>query len=532
LGNKDKVKYKVRYQVMSMHMFNYPKTKIVCTIGPASSSFDALKQLIEAGMTIARLNFAHGSFEDHAAIVRHIRHAAHELQRNVAILLDLPGPKIRLGRLTQEPLIVHANDEICMSIEPTPPAPCLPIQINARTRNNQGNAADLFMKALKPDHIIYINDGMVQLAVRDVQPPLIHCKVLVGGVLMSHKGVNLPGVDMDISAITDRDREAIDFAAQHAVDAVSLSFVQNAKDIHELQGILTGLGYDPFIIAKIERMQAVADIEDILEKADGIMVARGDLGVETPIEEMAMVQKRLIAKANEAGKPVILATQMLESMLHNRRPTRAEATDVANAILDGADCVMLSEETAIGEYPVETVKMMTAIATATEKGFLMHAGAGTSACHSAYYSDGQARGIAPTTAVKDIISTSVKNAVAHLQVAVVMIPTQSGTTVRRISRLRLPVWLAAFTDSAQICRHLLFSWGAAPFYLKKLPENWPDYAQQLVKQHALKGEFMILVRGPAMLAFRERHEDEGGTGQHNSHADHETYRFEVIRLRS
>lgn len=512
-------------------MFDYPRTKIVCTIGPASSSFETLKQLIEAGMTIARLNFAHGSFEDHASIVKNIRQAAHELQRDVATLLDLPGPKIRLGRLAHEPLSVHTNDEICLGIEPTPPEPCLPLQINARIRNNTGDAAEILLQVLKPNHIIYINDGMVQLAVKEVQPPLIHCKVLVGGVLLSHKGVNLPGVDMDISAITDRDREGIAFAAQYAVDAVSLSFVQNAKDIQELQDILKGLDYDPFIIAKIERMQAVADIEGILEKADGIMVARGDLGVETPIEEMAMVQKKLITKANEAGKPVILATQMLESMLHNRRPTRAEATDVANAILDGADCVMLSEETAIGEYPVEAVGMMTAIAKATERGDMPYAPqtAHSTMLHAAWSQDQK-------LAVKDIISASVKNAVAHLQVAVVMIPTQSGTTVRRISRLRLPVWLAAFTDSEKLCRRLLFSWGAAPFYLKRLPENWPNYAQQIVDRHKLKGEFVILVRGPAMLtskenrASRERHAGVYGMEESISHTDHETYRFEVIRL--
>jgi pyruvate kinase len=522
-------------------MFECAKTKIVCTIGPASRSSSTLKQLITAGMTIARVNLAHGSIEEHATVVQEIRQAAQELKRNMAILLDLPGPKIRLGRLIQEPLVVTAGDELFLSPVQTATKDTLPMQITALIRGSlkdtrQFHANQLLLKALKPGHIIFINDGLVQLKVKEVQADRIRCQVLVGGTLMSNKGINLPGVDLNVSPITDRDREAIDFAAEYAIDAISLSFVQGPQDIKELRDILQVKGYNPFIIAKIERIQAVSNIDAILEKADGIMVARGDLGVETPIEEMAIIQKKLIKKANEAGKPVILATQMLESMLHNRRPTRAEATDVANAILDGADCVMLSEETAIGEYPVEAVKMMTAIATATEKGFLMHAGAGTSACHSAchsaYYSDGQAQGIAPTTAVKDIISTSVKNAVAHLQVAVVMIPTQSGTTVRRISRLRLPVWLAAFTDSAQICRHLLFSWGAAPFYLKKLPENWPDYAQQLVKQHALKGEFMILVRGPAMLALRERHEDKGGTEQHNSHADHETYRFEVIRLRS
>ncbi len=512
-------------------MFEYAKTKIVCTIGPASNSFNTIKQLIQAGMTIARLNLAHGSLKEHAYLVKNIRKTAQELKRTVAILLDLPGPKIRLGKLINEPFLLHTHDEIFLSTRQQSAENILPIQINATMRDKAENADIMLLKALKPNNIIFINDGMVQLVVKEVHSSLIRCQVLLGGPVMSHKGVNLPGVDLNISAITDTDHRGIIFAAKHAIEAVSLSFVQNAADIQELQNILKDLDYNPLVIAKIERSQAVADIDRILDKADGIMVARGDLGVETPIEEMAILQKKLIKKANEAGKPVILATQMLESMLHNKRPTRAEATDVANAILDGADCVMLSEETAIGEYPIETVRMMTAIATATEKGNLY---ADTTAhlnmLHAAW----------PMTqklVVKDIISTSIKNAVSHLQVAMVVIPTQSGTTVRRISRLRLPVWLIAFADSKKVCQDLLFSWGVIPFYLKKLSENWPDYVQKLVKRHELKEEFVILVRGPAMLAskkkrtFQERHTKLCNTEPFDAHADHETYRFEVIRLK-
>lgn len=511
-------------------MFEYAKTKIICTIGPASNSFNTLKQLIQAGMTIARLNLAHGSLKQHASLVKNIRKAAQELKRTVAILLDLPGPKIRLGHLINEPFLLHTHDEIFLTTRQQATENILPIQINATIRDEIEDADVMLLKALKPNNIIFINDGMVQLMVKEVQSSLIRCQVLVGGPVMSHKGVNLPGVNLNISAITDTDRKGIVFATKHAIDAVSLSFVQNAADIQELQNILKNLDHAPFVIAKIERSQAVANIDEILNKADGIMVARGDLGVETPIEEMAILQKKLIKKANEAGKPVILATQMLESMLHNKRPTRAEATDVANAILDGADCVMLSEETAIGEYPVETVRMMTAIAKATEKGNLYaDTIAHLNMPHAAWLQNQK-------LAVKDIISTSVKNAVSHLKVAVVVIPTQSGTTVRRISRLRLPVWLIAFADSKKVCQDLLFSWGVAPFYLKKLSENWPDYVQNLVKRHELKGEFVILVRGPAMLSskknktFQKRHAEASDTEQSNTHADLETYRFEVIRL--
>lgn len=511
-------------------MFEYAKTKIICTIGPASSSFNTIKQLIQAGMTIARLNMAHGSLKAHASLVKNIRKAAQELKRTVAILLDLPGPKIRLGKLIYEPFLLHTHDEIFLSTRQQAAENILPIQINATMRNKAEDVNVMLLKALKPENIVFINDGMVQLVIKEVQSSLIRCRVLVGGPVMSHKGVNLPGVDLNISAITDTDRQGIDFAAKHAIDAISLSFVQNAEDINELRNLLKDLDYNPFVIAKIERSQAVANIDDILDKADGIMVARGDLGVETPIEEMAILQKKLIKKANEAGKPVILATQMLESMLHNKRPTRAEATDVANAILDGADCIMLSEETAIGKYPIETVTMMTAIAKATEKGNLYANTTEHSNMPHATWPQAQ------KLIVKDIISTSVKNAASHLQVAVVVIPTQSGTTVRRISRIKLPVWLIAFADSKKVCQDLLFSWGVIPFYLKKPSGNWPDYVQQLVKRHGLKGEFVVLVQGPAMLASKknralQRGEVEiCGTEQSTSHANHETYRFEVIRL--
>lgn len=505
-------------------MFAYAKTKIVCTIGPASNSFDTLKGLIKGGMSIARLNLAHGSLSEHAQIVTKIRQAAIEMGRDIALLLDLPGPKIRLGKLAQEPLTLTAGEEIFLSTTPAPYTNILPIQMSACMRNGTSDAAEILMKALKPGHNIFINDGLVQLVVTDVRQNLIHCKVVVGGTLMSHKGINLPGVDLDISAITDKDREGIGFAAENGIDAISLSFVQDAKDIEELRDILQKLDYNPLVFAKIERSQALTNIEEILEKADGIMVARGDLGVETPIEQMALVQKKLIKNANEAGKPVILATQMLESMLHNRRPTRAEATDVANAILDGADCIMLSEETAIGEYPVEAVEMMTAIAKATERSDMPYAHLTSHMAngHKANHRD-------QNLAIKDIISTSVEHAVSILQVALVAIPTQSGTTVRRISRLRLPVWLMAFAESKKICQDLLFSWGTMPHYLKNRPKDWPRYLQNLTNLYDLKGEYVVLVQGPAMLNTKKDHGCHNN-GQKTQSGMHKTYRFEVIEL--
>jgi pyruvate kinase len=331
------------------------KTKVVCTIGPASNTHEMLERMINAGMNIARLNFSHGDFSAHKTVIENIRSASEKTGKRVAIMGDLPGPKMRIGELETEPVELKSGDSFTLTTE----------EINGNKERVSMSFQPL-TRVVKQSDKLFLNDGVIELEVVHVEGNDVRCRVLVGGELRSRKGLNLPGIDLGISAFTDRDHECLKFAAENGVDAVSQSFVEKASDIETVREAAKALGYNPFIIAKIERSGALENMDDILKAADAIMIARGDLGVEIPIEQMAVVQKRLMGKAIVMGKPVITATQMLESMIDHSRPTRAEATDVANAILDGTDCVMLSGESAMGRFPVESVRMLSKIAEATE----------------------------------------------------------------------------------------------------------------------------------------------------------------------
>jgi pyruvate kinase len=319
--------------------------------------------------------------------------------------------------------------------------------------------------------------------------------VEVGGELRSHKGVNFPGIDLGISAFTEQDREFLAFAAAEQLDAVSQSFVQDEQDILAVRQAATELGYDPMILAKIERAGALQHIDQIMEVADGIMVARGDLGVETPIEEIPTIQKRLIEQANRMAKPVITATQMLESMTHYRRPTRAEVTDVANAILDGTDCVMLSGETAIGEHPIETVSVMASIAHATETANAARFGLGyTLLTESTHH------GIDPNSR----FGFSVYRLAEGMDVSIVFVPSFSGETARRIARYRLPIWVVAITRDQRICRRLVFTYGVysltiAETHLPEDPTRWRDYVLGWMAANDVPGTTVLLVEGPGTL---------------------------------
>src|SRR5580765_8389710 len=331
------------------------KTKIVATIGPASESPEMLERLIRAGLNIARLNFSHGDFAGHAERIARIRAAERATGRRVAIMADLPGPKMRVGRIDPEPIHLVPGEGLTLTSEDVV--------------GNQHRVSMSFArlpKVVKPGDRLFLNDGIVQVVVERVAGNDVVCKVAVGGELRSRKGLNLPGIDLGISAFTDHDRACLEFALKHGVDAVSQSFVETAADIQAVRSAAQALGKQPFLIAKIERADALKNFDQILSAADGIMIARGDLGVEVPIEEMAISQKQLIARSCRAGKPVITATQMLESMVTSRLPTRAESTDVANAILDGTDAIMLSGESAVGKFPEEAVGMLAKIAAATE----------------------------------------------------------------------------------------------------------------------------------------------------------------------
>src|SRR5512136_1203361 len=331
------------------------KTKIVCTLGPASESREVMEQMIQAGMNIARLNFSHGDFSSHERTIQNLRAASRSTGQRLAIMADLPGPKMRIGQFSKEPIELRIGDPFTLT-----------------TDNIVGDASRVSVtfsrlpQAVKPGDRLYLNDGLIQLEVVRVDGAEVRCRVLVGGELRSRKGLNLPGIDLGIRAFTEEDHRWLVFAKEQGLDAVSQSFVEGAADIAAVRKAAADLDFYPFIIAKIERSRALDRIDEILEVTDGIMIARGDLGVEIPIEQIAVVQKRLMRLANMRAKPVITATQMLESMNDNRRPTRAEATDVANAILDGTDCVMLSAESAMGKYPVEAINMLAKIAAATE----------------------------------------------------------------------------------------------------------------------------------------------------------------------
>lgn len=462
-------------------MYNPPvlpacKTKIVCTIGPASDSPEMLAQMLEAGMTIARLNFSHGDFRVHGEVIQRIRAAAEHTGRSVAIMADLPGPKIRLGSFAEEPIELAIGSRFTLTTEEVIGSPEL-VSVTLHE----------LPRAVKPGDVLFINDGLIQVQVEEIEGERVHCRVLVGGRLRSRKGLNLPGIDLGISAFTEHDRACMRFALEHGVDAISQSFVNSAADIAEVRRAAAEMGFSPFIIAKIERASILERIDEVMEAADGVMVARGDLGVELPIEEIAVMQKMITARANLFGKPVITATQMLESMINNRRPTRAESTDVANAILDGTDAVMLSEESAMGRYPLEAVRMLVQIAVATEPHRTKH-----------IYQKTPEHPIFSEIREVDYIASSVSAIVSQNDtVAAILAPTDSGLTARRLARYKLPTWTLAVSSNKKTCRELLFSSGVLPLYELHHPADWTDFARDYALKYQLKGSCLIQTEGPS-----------------------------------
>jgi pyruvate kinase len=457
-------------------MFPVNKTKIVCTIGPASRSPEVLAQLIKAGMNVARLNFSHGEFSGHAKDIETIRQASAAAGLPVAIMADLPGPKIRIGELAQEPIQLENGLPLTLTTE----------TVAGTVDRMSVNFAKL-PAVVKPGDRIYINDGFIQLKVLAVAAPDVRCEVVVGGEVRSRKGLNIPDVDLGISAFTDHDRRCLAFALECGVDAVSQSFVERPADIATVRAAAHELGHDPFIIAKIERSRAVENLSGILDAADGIMVARGDLGVEIPIAKIPSVQKKVMHMANRQAKPIITATQMLESMVTNRLPTRAEATDVANAILDGTDCVMLSGESAVGDYPVASVSMLREIAADIEPNRSIYA------CVKAA---DLGKGKAPV-ALTEVIAASVASTLKAITPAAIIAPTRSGTTARRISRFRLPVWVAAVSSKKKTCQELIFSYGVLPVFEPDHPAKWRPWIRKWLDAYGEAGDLVVITEGPS-----------------------------------
>ena len=468
------------------------KTRIVCTIGPSSESPAILQDLIRGGMNVARLNFSHGDFDYHRKLIKNIRGAAAATGRRVAIMADLPGPKIRIGDLAFEPIELQPGDFFTLTTE----------QI-AGDNQRVSVTFDRLPKSVKPGDRLFLNDGYIQLHVVGLQDTDVVCRVVAGGELRSRKGLNLPGIDLGMCAFTERDRDCLAFALAQGVDAVSQSFVQNAADILAVRQAAAELGYQPFVIAKIERSNALDVIDEIIGAADGIMIARGDLGVEVPIEQIAVVQKDLIRRANRQAKPVITATQMLESMTNNRRPTRAEATDVANAILDGTDCVMLSGESAMGKFPVESVTTLAGIAAATEP-------RRRKLSVRELFPDLDLKGLLQPG---HLIALAVESSLQYIMPAAVFVPTRSGATARSIGRFRPPVWMIALSPEERTCQNLQFSSGVHAVKLARDADDWGAFVRDYHQQHPLQGEMVLLTSGPS-----QEHPDTN-------------HRMEIIELR-
>lgn len=450
------------------------KTKIVATIGPASSSQAVMEQMIWAGMNVARLNLSHGDLAGHAMVIDRLRAAAKAVDCRLAIMADLPGPKIRLGRLTEDPTELVAGTTFTLTAAPDVSEP-----------RRVSVTFDRLPEVVKPGDTLFLNDGLVRVEVTHVHGRDVVCHVVVGGEIRSRKGLSLPGIDLG-PAFTARDRQCLQFALEHGVGIIAQSFVESAADIRALRGAAAAMGHQPFVVAKIERVRARDHVKEILAEADALMVARGDLGVEVPIERMALAQKHLIREANLAGRPVITATEMLESMTTHRRPTRAEVTDVANAVLDGTDAVMLSGESATGQYPVEAVEMLARIASTMES------------FRAAPWMLGPPRSTAlDSQSLSDVIAASVDAVVERAAAAAVVVPTRTGETARQIARLRLPVWVVAVSNQEAVALPLQLSYGVHPMVEPTSPDDWTAFARQWVRDHGATGRSIVLTGGPS-----------------------------------
>ncbi len=413
-------------------------TKIVCTIGPASSDPEILAQLLDAGMDVARINFSHGDHQTHAETIQRIRALATERDHPIAILGDLQGPKLRVGTLPEAGVVLQAGERVLLSTEPDTPD-AIPLLY-----------PDLPQVVSAGDHML-LDDGLLELEVKETGGDSILAEVITGGILYSHKGVNLPKADTRIPAITDKDRTDLRFAIEQEVDWIALSFVRTQDEVLELRKMIrqwAAADRAPQIIAKIEKPEAVDNFGAILREVDGVMVARGDLGIEMATEDVPLIQKRIIEQCNQAGKPVITATQMLDSMIRNPRPTRAEASDVANAVLDGTDAVMLSGETAVGAYPVHTVAMMDRIVRRAEQ------------LLPEYPRHPEVEVQIPDPA--QALAQAAADLAVHLDATAIIAPTVSGYTARQISRYRPRLPLIAVTPNPMVRRQMNLLWGVCP----------------------------------------------------------------------
>ena len=452
------------------------RAKIVCTIGPTTRSEAMVRQLMLAGMDVARLNFSHGTHDDHAQTIRLLRKIAVELDRTICILQDLQGPKIRTGRLVKRmPVALTAGSRVTITSRDVMGT----ADLIATTYQNLAND-------VKPGERILLSDGRSELVVTQIQGTDVICEVLNGGMLGEHQGINLPGTTVSIPSLTEKDKLDLEFGLKQSVDIIAISFVRTADDVVRAQRAISSRGSDVPLIAKLEKPQAIDNLDSILEVAQGVMVARGDLGVEMAPEKVPHIQKHIIRRALEFRKPVITATQMLESMTENPRPTRAEASDVANAIFDGTDAVMLSGETAVGKYPCEAVEMMARIVTEAESHPLD-------------------RGPAPEhrwtehLSIAESICEAVAHAAQDLDLRAIAVFTEAGTTARMLSKRRPEAAIYAFTQSETVCNRMNSLWGVTAMRCpaKLSVERMAEFAEEeLMRVKALsRGAVFGLIAG-------------------------------------
>ena len=451
-------------------MTHHPCTKIVCTLGPATSTREAIGSLMDAGLNVARINFSHGTHEQHAATIALVRALAKERNCPVAILGDLQGPRIRIGEL-KHPLDLRVGSDVVLAHESVAQGEDIPVTYD-----------DIANDVHVGDRIL-INDGLLELVVLEVDKPRVHARVVHGGPLTSHKGMNLPGVNVSAPSITEKDRVDVEFAVAQNVDYLALSFVRRAEDIESLRTLVPKT---MLIIAKIEKDHALKSIESILRTSDGVMVARGDLGVELPFEEVPLAQKHIISLARQIGRPVITATQMLESMIEHPRPTRAEASDVANAIVDGTDAVMLSAETASGQYPRLAVEAMRRIITEVET-------------HPLPLRRDERRKDDGHATTEEAIAAATTAAVRMLGAPIVIVFTKSGFAARIVSSHRPSVPILALTDNQRTFQQLALVWGVIPHLVPHCDtyEEMVERAREAVVQRDLAkpGERVLVTAG-------------------------------------
>jgi pyruvate kinase len=455
---------------------SFRHSKIVCTIGPASRDPRILKRLLEAGMDVARLNFSHGSHAEHLNCIQLLRAAANKLGKTIAILADLQGPKIRTGALAGGvPVTLRTGQSFTITTR--------------KILGDSTRVSTIFLPLPREVHRgdrILLSDGLIELRVHSVHLKDVNCRVVNGGALGEHKGINLPGVKLRVPALTPKDKVDLKFALAHGVDYIAVSFVRRPEDVLVAKSLIRRARKETPVIAKLEKPEAIENLEGILRVSDGVMVARGDLGVEMNPERVPVVQKNIIARAREFRRPVITATQMLESMTENPRPTRAEASDVANAIFDGSDAVMLSAETASGKYPVEAVSMMARIIAEAETSIKEFA--------------------RPATQEKLKVAETVAELVCHasreLHMRCIVVFTHSGFTARLISRYRPLVPIAAFSPEAETRRRLALVWGVAPLGipdLRKVDQLAEISEKRLLEEKLVsKGEVIAIVAGTPM----------------------------------